>query len=64
MRVTLWITTAIHLDAPIRKPDTAPAHRDWPLTEFTLLWMSGVLAYFVALGKPNASTAFAIHSLE
>ena len=25
---------------------------------------SGVLVYLVALGKPNASTAFAIHSLE
>ena len=30
----------------------------------TFLWMSGVLVYLVALGKPNASTAFAIHSLE
>jgi hypothetical protein len=24
MRVTLWITTAIHLDTPIRKPDLRP----------------------------------------
>jgi hypothetical protein len=24
MRVTLWITTAIHLDTPIPKPDTQP----------------------------------------